>query len=97
MRTQLCRSVACFMTLVCVTLWVMVLPLSSAAPGSGSGPRWARFELHQEDSDGDLQTGKPLTLLITLGGVPAGPIPIVALCESIQTGNTRVQRDGTEQ
>jgi TonB family protein len=61
----------------------MVLPLFSAAPGSGSGPRWARFELHQEDSDGDLQTGKPLTLLITLAGVPAGPIPIVALCESI--------------
>jgi len=83
MRTRLCRSVACFMALVCVTLWVMVLPLFSAAPGSGSGPRWARFELHQEDSDGDLQTGKPLTLLITLGGVPAGPIPIVALCESI--------------
>lgn len=83
MRTRLCRSVACFMALVCVTLWVMVLPLFSATPGSGSGPRWARFELHQEDSDGDLQTGKPLTLLITLGGVPAGPIPIVALCESI--------------
>jgi hypothetical protein len=75
MRTRLCRSVACFMALVCVTLWVTVPPLFSAAPASGPGPRWARFELHQQDSDGDLQTGKPLTLLITLGGVPAGPLP----------------------
>ncbi|HKY72128.1 MAG TPA: cell envelope integrity protein TolA [Nitrospira sp.] len=83
MRSRLCRSVVCFLALACVTHWVTVPPLFSAAPASGSGPRWARFELHQQDSDGDLQTGKPLTLLITLGGVSAGPIPIVALCESI--------------
>jgi TonB family protein len=54
---------------------------STAALGAVS--RWARFELHQHDSDGDLQTGKPLTLLITLGGVAPGIVPVIALCESI--------------
>lgn len=69
--------------LMSVMLWLTVPPLLSASSSSGPVPRWARFELHQQDSDGDLQTGRPLTLLITLGGVSQGTAPIVALCESI--------------
>jgi TonB family protein len=68
---------------LCVTLSFVVPSLHSASSASNPVPRWARFELHQQDSDGDLQTGKPLTLLITLGGVAPGTVPTVALCESI--------------
>jgi TonB family protein len=68
---------------MCVTLWLAAPPLFSVPSASGAVSRWARFELHQQDSDGDLQTGKPLTLLITLGGVTPGSVPVIALCESI--------------
>jgi TonB family protein len=67
----------------CVCVVLSIIPPPVPPDASASGPRWARFELHQQDSDGELQTGKPLTLLITLGGVAGGSIPIVALCESI--------------
>lgn len=77
------RSMTWVVALMCVTLSIIVPPLFTAASASGTVSRWVRFELHQQDSDGDLQTGKPLTLLITLGGVAPGPAPIVALCESI--------------
>jgi TonB family protein len=66
-----------------VVLCCTLPPLLVASSAANAVARWARFELHHQDSDGDLQTGKPLTLLITLGGVPAGGVPIVALCESI--------------
>jgi TonB family protein len=39
--------------------------------------------LSQVGSTGDLQTGKVLTLDITLGGMTQGSVPIVAICESI--------------
>jgi len=81
MVAQLCRTLTCFAVLTSVMLWTP-LPFSPP-PASAQVTRWARFELHQQDSDGDLQTGKPLTLLITLGGVTPGAAPIVALCESI--------------
>lgn len=55
----------------------------SPSSAAGSGSRWARFELNQQDASGDLQTGKPVALVITLGGVTQGTGPIVALCESI--------------
>jgi TonB family protein len=55
----------------------------SPSLAAGSGSRWARFELNQPDAAGDLQTGKPVALVITLGGVAQGTGPIVALCESI--------------
>jgi TonB family protein len=68
--------------MVLLPLWFSIEPaFSDQAP---RGPaRWARFELNQQDSDGDLQIGKPLSLTITLGGVAQGSVPIVALCESI--------------
>jgi TonB family protein len=81
MLTRLCRMLAGVAVLTSVALLTAVTPLFPAS--SPSNPRWARFELHQQDSDGDLQTGKPLTLMITLGGVAPGTVPIVALCESI--------------
>jgi TonB family protein len=83
MPSKLCQTLTCFTGLLCVTLWLLVPPLHSASSASSPVPRWARFELHQQDSEGDLQTGKPLTLLITLGGVAPGATPTVALCESI--------------
>ncbi|HEY7129319.1 MAG TPA: TonB family protein [Nitrospira sp.] len=83
MPSKLCQTLTCLTGLLCVALWLVVPPLHSASSASSPVPRWARFELHQQDSEGDLQTGKPLTLLITLGGVAPGPVPTVALCESI--------------
>ena len=83
MLARWCQNPTCFAALMCVALSLAVPPLFSASSASGPVPRWARFELHQQDSDGELQTGKPLTLLITLGGVTSGPVPIIALCESI--------------
>ena len=83
MLARWCQNLTCFAALMCVALSLAVPPLFSASSASSPVPRWARFELHQQDSDGELQTGKPLTLLITLGGVTSGPVPIIALCESI--------------
>jgi len=83
MPSKLCQTLTCLTGLLCVALWLVVPPLHSASSASSPVPRWARFELHQQDSEGDLQTGKPLTLLITLGGVAPGAVPTVALCESI--------------
>jgi len=83
MPAKLCQTLTCLTGLLCVALWLVVPPLHSASSASSPVPRWARFELHQQDSEGDLQTGKPLTLLITLGGVAPGAVPTVALCESI--------------
>ena len=83
MPAQRCRSATCLALLACLVLCCTLPPLLVASSAANPVARWARFELHQQDSDGDLQTGKPLTLLITLGGVPQGNVPIVALCESI--------------
>jgi TonB family protein len=64
---------------LCGALFTAISPSSAA----DAGRRWARFELNQQDASGDLQTGKPVALVITLGGVAQGTGPIVALCESI--------------
>lgn len=69
--------------LITLPFWTIAQPVSSAVSATSQVSRWARFELHEQDSNGDLQTGKPLTLVIILGGVAPGPIPIVATCESI--------------
>src|SRR5262245_7210740 len=69
--------------LATMPFWNILSPVLSSATTTNQVSRWARFELNEQDSTGDLQTGKPLTLAITLGGVPPGPIPIVAVCESI--------------
>jgi TonB family protein len=58
---------------------------SSPQTASSSAPakRWVQFELSQAESMRDPQTGKPVTLRIILGGVPAGTTPVMATCESI--------------
>jgi TonB family protein len=54
---------------------------SSQTASSNFTKRWAQFELSPE-SMGDPQAGKPITLMIVLGGVTAGMAPVVAICES---------------
>lgn len=82
------RSLTLLTALCCAAL-PAVVPSSpdAAAPTSQSttGPvkRWTRFELSQAGSTGDLQSGKPLTMEITLGGVTQGSVPVVAISESI--------------
>jgi TonB family protein len=83
MAARWCRSLTCFTALLCVLLWTVAQPLFFATAAPGAVSRWARFELNEQDSGGDLQTGKPLSLVITLGGVTPGPVPVIALCESI--------------
>lgn len=56
---------------------------SAASSPAGSAKRWTHFDLVQEDSGGDLRTGKTVALRITLGGVVQGASPIVAICESV--------------
>jgi TonB family protein len=79
------RSVMVLAGALVVTLpfWTIAPPVESSQSATGQVSRWARFELNEQDSQGELQTGKPLTLAIILGGVAQGPIPIVATCESI--------------
>ena len=85
MKALLHHSVMVMAGALAITLpfWTLAQPVSSAPSANGQVSRWARFELNEQDSAGDLQTGKPLTLAITLGGVAQGPLPIVAQCESI--------------
>lgn len=85
MKAQFHRSLMLLAVALCVALpvWIAALPPSSASSATGPISRWARFELNEQDSTGDLQIGKPLTLAITLGGVTQGAVPIVALCESV--------------
>ena len=54
MVAQLCRTLTCFAVLTSVMLWTP-LPFSPP-PASAQVTRWARFELHQQDSAGDLQS-----------------------------------------
>lgn len=85
MKALLHHSVMVMAGALAITLpfWTLAQPVSSAPSANGQVSRWARFELNEQDSAGDLQTGRPLTLAITLGGVAQGPLPIVAQCESI--------------
>lgn len=58
-------------------------PAATSPSSAGPAKRWTRFELSQAGSGGDLQSGKPLTLDITLGGVVQSSVPVVAICESV--------------
>ncbi|BFU94548.1 MAG: conserved exported protein of unknown function [Nitrospira sp.] len=58
-------------------------PAATSPSSAGSAKRWTRFDLSQAGSGGDLQSGKPLTLDITLGGVVQSSVPVVAICESV--------------
>jgi TonB family protein len=75
----------CCMALFCFGLISPVSSASSSQTDSSSGfpKRWAQFELSQTESMGDLKSGKPLTLAISLGGITPGVTPVVATCESI--------------
>jgi TonB family protein len=75
----------CCLALLCPGLVAPVSSASSSEAATSSVPtkRWTQFELSQEESMGDLQTGKPVTLTIALGGMTSGGTPVVAICESI--------------
>jgi len=84
MKAPLHRTLLALAVALCLTMpWTIVQPVPSVLSATGPVSRWVRFELNEQDSAGDLQTGKPLTLAITLGGVTQGGVPIVAVCESI--------------
>ena len=75
----------CCIALFCSGLVAPARSASSPQTASSSGltKRWVEFELSQAESMGDLQTGKPVTLTIFLGGVKEDMTPVVAICESI--------------
>jgi len=90
MKALFHRSLMLLAGVCCVTLSLLAPPLlseSASAPSAGSAPaplkRWAHFQLDKNPSSGDLQSGKAVTLSITLGGVPQGSVPVVAICESV--------------
>ena len=75
----------CCVAFFCPGLIAPAHSASSPQAASSSSPTkgWAQFELSQAESMEDLQTGKPVTLTILLGGVTAGMTPVVATCESV--------------
>ena len=84
-RSLMLLAGICCVALFCHGLVAPARSASSPQTASSSGPtkRWVQFELSQAESMGDPKTGKPVTLTIVLGGVPAGITPVVATCESI--------------
>ena len=90
MKALLHRNLVLFVVEVCcaaVLCFGLVEPVHAASSSqttvlSGPTKRWAQFELSQAESMGDLQTGKPVTLSIVLGGMTVGVNPVVATCES---------------
>jgi hypothetical protein len=84
-RQLMLLSVLCSMVFFCPSLIVPAHSESSAqaAPSSSPTKRWVQFDLSQDESMGDPQPGKPVTLTIALGGVPASTTAVVAICESI--------------
>jgi TonB family protein len=78
-------TVLCSIVFFCPGLIAPAHSESSPQAASSSGPtkRWVQFDLSQDESMGDPQPGKPVTLTIALGGVPASTTSVVAICESI--------------
>ena len=90
-------AVACCVALLCLNLIPPVYSAASPQAVSSSGPtkRWAQFELSQEGSIGEPQTGKPVALTVFLGGITANTAPVVVICESIafQSQTVRLEPD----
>ena len=90
MKALLHRNLVLFVVAVCCAAVLCSGLVESARAASSSqttalsGPtkRWAQFELGQAESMEGLQTGKPVTLSIVLGGMTTGANPVVATCES---------------
>jgi TonB family protein len=89
MKTLHHRGLVLLATMCCAGFFCpdLILPARSAsslqtATSIGLTKRWVHFDLSQGESVGDPQTGKPVTLTIFLGGVTAGMVPVVAICES---------------
>ena len=78
-------TVLCSMVFFCPGLIAPAHSESSPQAASSSSPtkRWVQFDLSQDESMGDPQPSKPVTLTIALGGVPASTTSVVAICESI--------------
>ena len=74
----------CCAAVLCSGLVESARAASSSQTTAMSSPtkRWAQFELSQAESMEGLQTGKPVTLSIVLGGMTTGANPVVATCES---------------
>ena len=87
----------CCVAVCCIGFAQPARAASSPQTSSSSDPtkRWAQFGLNQAESIGDPQTGKPVTLMIALGGVAASSTPVVAICESIvfQTQTVALEPD----
>ncbi len=75
----------CGVTLFCFGVIAPVHAASSPQTASSSSltKRWVEFELSQAESMRNPQTGKPVTLTISLGGETADMKSVVATCESI--------------
>ncbi len=85
MKALLHRSLI-LLTGVCgITIASIAVPATAESSGAGFQPlkRWAHFQLDQASSSGDLQAGKAVNMVITLGGVVQGSVPVVAICESV--------------
>ncbi|HJS67327.1 MAG TPA: hypothetical protein VJ760_08385, partial [Nitrospiraceae bacterium] len=90
MKTLRHRNLVLLVGICCVVVCCLGLvepARAASSPQTSSSPdptkRWAQFGLNQAESMGDPQTGKPVTLMIALGGVAASSTPVVAICESI--------------
>ena len=87
MKAVIHRRLTPLEAVLSLTLLIWIVPgpaFSATSASSPSGPtkRWAELDFNQEDSGGNLQAGKAVTLVVTLGGVAQGSHSIVAVCES---------------
>ena len=91
-------AVLCSMAFFCLGLIAPAHSESSpqTTPSSSPTKRWVQFDLSQDESMGDPQPSKPVTLTIALGGVPASTTSVVAICESImfQAQTVTLEPDG---
>lgn len=74
------------MLLLCQTPLLMTAVAQAASEASSPAPpvkRWVTLDFPGSNQSGEVQTGKPLELLMTVGGIPQSSLPLLAICESV--------------
>lgn len=80
------RPVLGAMLLLCQTLLLTTHNAQAASDTPQTAPpvkRWVTFDFPGSNQSGEVHTGKPLELSITVGGVPQSSLPLLAVCESV--------------
>lgn len=80
------RPVLVATLVLCHTLLLMTHMGQAAPDGPSTTPpmkRWITFDFPGSNQSGEVHSGKPLELSITVGGVPQSSLSLLAVCESV--------------